>query len=271
MQTDSWGSTLPARWRVMRSAPATGVTNMAIDATLLSAAAHQPYGVWRTYGWTHPTVSFGRNESARTRFDPESLAASGFDAVRRPTGGRALLHAAEVTYSVALPLAAGASWRPVYQAVNVVLQRALAMLGVPAVIAGQQSGLALRPDGPVCFDAPAPGEITVYGAKLIGSAVWREGEAYLQHGSILLEDRQHDLALAMKRPGDPSPPAASLAMCLPEVPTWEEVADALEGSLRVFLSTRHEGGVSPDTVSLDADQLARHESHFADPRWLWRR
>ena len=73
MQTESWEAILPARWRAMRSAPASGVTNMAIDATLLEAAAHREFGVWRTYAWDQPTVSFGRNEAVRGRVDPAAL------------------------------------------------------------------------------------------------------------------------------------------------------------------------------------------------------
>lgn len=271
MRTESWGAHLPANWRLLRSVPATGVANMAVDATLLATAAGREFGVWRTYGWVRPTISFGRNEAVRTRFDAESLAASGFDAVRRPTGGRALLHAAEVTYSVTLPLESGTPWQRAYHAINHVLHRALAHLGVPASIVGASSGTAVRPTGPVCFDAPSAGEITVGGAKLVGSAVWRERGSYLQHGSILLEDHQHRLSDAMISPGSPPPRAASLADCLPVAPTWGRVADALEASLREFLSTRHDGGVSTDTVSLDATLLAHHESRFADPCWLWRR
>lgn len=282
MQTESWEAILPARWRAMRSAPASGVTNMAIDATLLEAAAHREFGVWRTYAWDQPTVSFGRNEAVRGRVDPATLADAGLQAVRRPTGGRALLHAAEVTYSVTLPIGDGIPWHAAYGAVNEVLIAALRALGVAAELAGPLQQPPLRPDGPVCFAQPAPGEIVVAGAKLVGSAVWRERGAYLQHGSILLEDHQQRLSAALVgRPSvdegpsaaapDEGPSAAALTQCCPTAPTWEHVADALEAALRAVLLTRHEGVLSSESVPLDADVLHRHETRYRDAQWLWRR
>ena len=287
MTVDSWDATLPTRWRTLRSVPASGATNMAVDATLLEAGGRRDFGVWRTYAWERPTVSFGRNESARSRFDPAGLAEAGLEAVRRPTGGRALLHAAEVTYSVIVPIEDGTPWHRVYGAINGVLVAALRSLGVTATIAGRpdaQHDAPMRPDGPVCFEQPAAGEIVVGGAKLVGSAVWRERGAYLQHGSILLEDHQPRLLAAMRPTGNavsgqrpprqealPLPAAASLTTCCTAVPTWDRVADALENALRAALSTRHEGVLSPDPVPLDADALARHEMHFRDATWLWRR
>ncbi len=237
MTVESWDATLPTRWRTLRSVPASGATNMAVDATLLEAGGRRDFGVWRTYAWERPTVSFGRNESARARFDPEGLAEAGLEAVRRPTGGRALLHAAEVTYSVTVPIDDRTSWQAVYEAVNSVLLAALRSLDVDATMAGPpadspQRVAPMRPDGPVCFEQPAPGEIVVGGAKLVGSAVWRERGAYLQHGSILLEDHQPRLLAAMRVTGNVAsgqlppqtessrlPAAAALSTCCTPVPT----------------------------------------------------
>ena len=98
---------------------------MAVDAALLDLAGETACAVWRCYAWDMPTISFGRNERTRRRFSPERLREAGLHAVRRPTGGRALLHAREVTYSVAMPLDERQSWRVAYAAVNQVLLRAL--------------------------------------------------------------------------------------------------------------------------------------------------
>ena len=170
---------------------------MAVDSALLAAAPDRAFGVWRTYAWTNPTVSFGRHEATRNRFSPESLAAAGLDVVRRPTGGRALLHDAEVTYSVTLPIGDGTPWKHVYSSVNRILLVALRSLGVAAHLVPDSAKSTLRPDGPLCFEQPSPGEIVVQGAKISGSAVWRERGAYLQHGSILLHDGQQRLRSAM--------------------------------------------------------------------------
>ena len=271
LRTNAWDSHLTSDWRTMRSPPLDGASNMAIDAALLTSASRRGFGVWRTYSWASPTISFGRNETVRRRFSPESIASAGLDAVRRPTGGRALLHAAEVTYSVTLPVADSVPWMAVYGAINRVLVTALRALGAPVELATLRDTPLLRPDGPVCFDQPAPGEIVVDGAKLVGSAVWRERGAYLQHGSILLADSQHGLQSAMCAPQNAPPGAASLESCLDPVPTWDAVAQALENALRECLVSGHGVGVTPAAVVLDDVELARHESRYRDPAWLWRR
>jgi lipoate-protein ligase A len=271
LRTNTWDSHLTSDWRTMRSPPLDGASNMAIDAALLTGASQRGYGVWRTYAWASPTISFGRNESVRSRFSRESIAAAGLEAVRRPTGGRALLHATEVTYSVTLPIPDDVPWTAAYGAINRVLVTALRTLGAPVELASMRDTPLLRPDGPVCFDQPAPGEIVVDGAKLVGSAVWRERGAYLQHGSILLADSQHQLQAAMFGPHVAPPAAASLGSCLNPVPSWDAVAHALENALRECLVDGHGVGVTPAGVSLDDIELARHESHYRDPAWLWRR
>lgn len=262
---------MPSAWRVVRTAPASGAYNMAVDQALLDEAARRATGVWRTYAWEKPTISFGRNESVLNRFSAQSVAGAGLDVVRRPTGGRALLHAAEVTYSVVVPIGDDVSWTDVYSAVNDVLLSALQSLGVPAQLASRSAAPLLRPDGPVCFDQPAPGEIAVGGQKLVGSAVWRERAAYLQHGSILIDDQQERLASAMHTPQPAAPPAASLSQLLAPVPSWDRVAGALERALRDATSRV---GLEPpmDTPLELSDQvIARHELRFRDPTWLWRR
>ncbi len=271
LKSESWAGAWPAEWRIMRSAPADGAYNMAVDSALLASARNRDFGVWRTYAWERPTISFGRNESVRSHFDAASLTAAGLVAVRRPTGGRALLHADEVTYSVTLPIAHQTPWTTVYAAVNSVLLSALRALGVPADLSSDCPTPLLRPDGPVCFDQPAPGEIVVRGAKLVGSAVWRERGAYLQHGSILLADSQHRLQHA-RRSAQPTPPAAAtLNACLTPPPAWDTVATALEEALRGTVSARHTGALSGDAVPLDVNEITRHEVRFRDPTWLWRR
>lgn len=186
---------------------------MATDAALM-AMVTPAVGVWRWYGWSAPTISFGRNERVSGRFSEARLADAGLTAVRRPTGGRALLHAREVTYSVTCALNEDLGWRDAYDAINTILCGALQDLGVPVTRAGAQPAVA--PDGPVCFDMPAEGELVVAGRKLVGSAVWRQGTRYLQHGSILLQDDQALLTQAAVQPLPPAPPAATLCTLLPD-------------------------------------------------------
>jgi lipoate-protein ligase A len=167
---------------------------MAIDLALLDAAATRGQAVLRTYGWTRPTVSFGRNEPVRGVWDIAAIEAAGFEVVRRPTGGRALLHHHEVTYSVTMPWPADRAWREAYDAVNQRLLQALLTLGVPARLQAGDAAPTIAPDGPICFAAPSAGEIVVDAGKVAGSAVWRTSGGYLQHGSILLHDDQSQLS-----------------------------------------------------------------------------
>jgi lipoate-protein ligase A len=277
---ESWNAVMPADWQLLRTPPASGAYNMAVDAALLGDAAARGTGVWRCYDWALPTISFGRNEAVRTRFDDASVAAAGFDVVRRPTGGRALLHMAEVTYSVTMPLARSRPWQAAYALINEVLLSAVQSLGVDAELVTEHARV-MPPDGRVCFAAPSLGEIAVRGAKLAGSAVWRDRGAYLQHGSILLADRQTRIRDAARRHAStpegtadadpPLPPAAALGNLLSPPPSWADVAEALEQALARAV-TRTPGGSlrdgPPDVSALD---VARHEVHFRDTTWLWRR
>lgn len=273
---------LPTRWAVRHDPPGDGVANMAADAALLGWARATGCGVVRVYGWAHPTVSFGRHEAAAARFTPASLAAAGVAAVRRPTGGRALLHHREVTYSVALPLEAASGWRPTYAALNARLVAALRALGVPATLAPAGAGTSpagaaqagVSPAGvtpPLCFDAPAMGEVMVAGRKLVGSAVWREGDGYLQHGSVLWHDDQARLAEAAAVPLPLPPPAATLAAHAPGV-SPDRVADALVAALTG--ASRDAGAVEVfpfvATPAYGAEEATWREA-FAAPSWLWRR
>ncbi len=260
-------SPLPDRWTWWEDGAHDGATNMAIDEAL-RASVRPGAGTWRWYAWAEPTVSFGRNERIVGRIAPEHLAASRLGAVRRPTGGRALLHHRELTYCVTMPLAAPLPWRTAYDAVNRVLLAGLRAAGVPVEPA--PGGDAVAPDGPVCFDQPAEGELTVDGRKLVGSAVWRHGDTYLQHGSILLHDDQHLLQL-LTRSDTPPPPAATLTACVPGCDA-DTLARRVLAAVHDTLHTRaavHHRSETPGNGW--AELVASHHRHFSDPVWLWRR
>jgi lipoate-protein ligase A len=218
------------RWRLLHMAPRPGAANMGLDEALMARARETGECVLRTYAWSRPTLSLGRHQVARGRIDPARVRARGMDLVRRPTGGRALLHHREVTYSVTAPLGRDDSARAWYEAVNGVLLGALRELGVGAVPA-VATGRTPIPGSASCFQRPDDGEIVVNGRKLVGSALWREGGALLQHGSILLEDDQA-LLVDLLPPGDGSAePAATLHAALGRLPGADEVAGALASAL----------------------------------------
>src|SRR6185312_6462234 len=97
-------SSLTTMWRLLRSPASAGADNMAMDEALMAHAARTGQWVLRVYAWSSPTLSFGRNQRALGAYDRARLAERGIDVVRRPTGGRAILHDREVTYSVVGPV-----------------------------------------------------------------------------------------------------------------------------------------------------------------------
>src|SRR5262245_6792216 len=109
------------KWWWLESGPASGAVQMATDAALLVRARDTGEAVLRVYEWERPTVSFGRHEAVAGRFSAERLREAGYDAVRRPTGGRALLHDGDVTYSVTRPAGAGESIHAAFIEINALL------------------------------------------------------------------------------------------------------------------------------------------------------
>ena len=263
--------------RLLHASLLSGAENMAMDDTLLAHARTSGEVVVRVYGWAAPTLSLGRNQRARGLYDPERLAARGIAVVRRPTGGRAVLHWREATYAVAAPLGAlapaGAPLKASYARINVVLLDALRRLGVAAREA-VPVGRSPLPDGAPCFEVPTGGELVLDGAdgsrKLVGSAQWREDGALVQHGSILIEDDQHvvgDLSLV---PMPPLPVPATLHAALGRQPPLGEIAAAIFAATRAMLD--------PDAMPCEPELLAtwqaaaaQRAAHYRDDAWTWRR
>src|SRR3954468_9964962 len=107
-----------SRWRLLMVPPRVGAENMARDSALQARAAHTGETVFSVYSWSRPTLSFGRNQPARGQYDLKKIRAAGIDVVRRPTGGRAILHHREVTYSVTAPVDGEGSLRETYTRIN---------------------------------------------------------------------------------------------------------------------------------------------------------
>src|SRR5215218_8341890 len=149
-------------WRFLLSPPLDAFTNMAVDIALMRRAQHTGERVLRVYTWDAPSLSLGRNQPARGHYDEQRAARDGIAIVRRPTGGRALLHHREVTYSVTAPVSSGESLRASYARINALLLDALQRLGVDARIAAPSRRAAVPSLAP-CFEEPAAGEIVAGG------------------------------------------------------------------------------------------------------------
>lgn len=155
--------------------------------------------VLRLYLWEKPTISLGRHEPAAKVYRRDYARALGCAFVRRPTGGRAVLHDRELTYAAVVPLRSFGGARAAYSEMNKALREALVALGARVEVA-QGEGAGIRPSAGPCFAKATRGEIVAAGRKLVGSAQVRVGDALLQHGSILLDGDQEALARLRRRP-----------------------------------------------------------------------
>ena len=240
---------------------------MAIDEALLWRARQSGETLFRVYSWTRPTISLGRNQPARGSYDLDLAAGRGIDFVRRPTGGRAILHHREITYSIAAPIAAFGSLPESYRAINRLLLEALRTLGVCAEEATSSSRAPVPSLAP-CFDAPVAGELVAEGRKLVGSAQVRDGGAFLQHGSVLVDDDQHVLSELLVAAEPVSPPATLRALTGRAV-TVGEFASALAAAIGGV------GGWAPRTLEADDalldDVRTLVRTRYADAGWTWRR
>jgi lipoate-protein ligase A len=256
-------------WTVLIDPPLDGAVNMSRDHAL---ALTLPPGraVLRLYGWARPTLSFGRNEPAVGRWDRNALHARGVDVVRRPTGGRAVLHHREVTYAVVAPLPGRGGLRAAYRRVNEALVRGLAELGVEARLAEGVTAGGL--DAGPCFDAPAPGEVVAGGRKLVGSAQARLEGRLLQHGSILLEDDQEWAREFRVVAGAPAGACATLAGLLGSAPAPARVIEALVAGFRRAIPGDWPDGAREDTLPSDMRRRQdRLRTRYASELWTWRR
>jgi lipoate-protein ligase A len=258
-----------SRWRLLIAAPRSGAENMARDTALQARAARTGETVFSIYSWSSPTLSFGRNQPASGLYDLGKIRAAGIDVVRRPTGGRAILHHREVTYSVTAPVKDAAPLRETYSRINRILQTGLGQLGVsvePASPSERASAPSVRP----CFETPGEGELVAHGSKLVGSAQWRDDRSLLQHGSILVNDDQSTLpvfAAGAQAVRESIPAPATLHALLGRSPDASEVASAMFDAVRSLEDA--------DATVLDEedvrDETLEHVPHFLDEDWTWRR
>ncbi len=255
------------RWRLLLTPPDRGTRNMALDDALLARARATGESVLRIYTWLRPTLSLGRNQTARGKYDLARAHAEGVDIVRRQTGGRAVLHHREITYSVTAPAPDDLSLRESYARINRLLRDGLRRLGVAVEIA-IGAAPAPRPGLAPCFDTSTAGELVVASRKLVGSAQWRERGALLQHGSILVDDDQSRVTSLLLDSTEPHAAPATLREAIGAAPTDVEVADAMFAAVRAL-----EDADASDLESDAAlDALTRSaQSRFEDTRWTWRR
>ena len=179
-----------AYWRLIYSHPAPGAWNMAVDEAILESAGRGEVGpTLRLYAWDPPCLSLGDAQPISDA-DRAYLDLTGWQIVRRPTGGRAILHTDELTYSVMGPATEprlAGSVLESYRVLSKALIAALQSLDITTqAIAKDNTSTTISNANPVCFETPSNYEITFHDKKLIGSAQARRKEGILQHGSLPL-------------------------------------------------------------------------------------
>ncbi len=259
-------------WRLLVDSAREGAVNMAVDQTLLESVQAGGPPVLRLYRWRPACLSFGRNQPARGRYDPDRARAEGIDIVRRPTGGLAVLHDRELTYAVAVPAGVLGGPRETYLALNRALVRGLLRLGVDAAVAPARATPASpldRTGGNPCFAEAAPGEVTAGGRKLVGSAQRCERRTILQHGSILLDGDQSAVTRLQARPPlRAQPESGTILHELGRLPDPGTLEAALVRGFEQEAGIRLVAGeLTPEEV----ERVHRTEARYRSVEWTWRR
>ncbi len=176
-------------WRVLDFQRYNAFENMAIDEAILrETIKNKQSPTIRFYGWQPAAVSIGYFQDIKKEVNVEKCRMAGVDIVRRPSGGKAVFHCAEITYSVIAcnteelfpPDISGT-----YKVISNCIARGLACLGIEASLAETGRTLQDNDFSACCFSIPSRNELLVSGRKICGSAQMRSGSGFLQHGSIL--------------------------------------------------------------------------------------
>jgi len=258
-----------AIWRLLHTEPTDGPTNMAIDeAILLGVAADESPPTLRFFSWTPPTLSLGYAQPL-SDVDMGRLNAFGYGLVRRPTGGRAILHTDELTYSVVAPQTdprVAGDIVESYRRLSEGLVRGLSLIDLivqndkiyPTTEHPENTeknsvdsvlSVMKKAENPVCFEVPSNYEITVIGKKLIGSAQARKQGVILQHGSLPLTGDIARICDALAFPNEAERERAkdrvraraiTLELALGVVVSWEQAANALKHGFREALNLEFE-------------------------------
>ncbi|MCM3637427.1 lipoate--protein ligase family protein [Sporosarcina luteola] len=201
-----------AVWHFINSGKCSPSYNMALDEALLEWHSRGEIGpVLRFYEWDPATLSIGYFQSVEREIDLEAVEKHGLGFVRRPTGGRGVLHEHELTYSVIVTEDYPGMPETVTEAYRVIsdgLLEGFRNLGLHAEFSlpasKEQSNNLKKPKSAVCFDAPSWYELVVEGKKVAGSAQTRQKGVILQHGAILLGLDEDKLVSLFKFPSEES-------------------------------------------------------------------
>jgi lipoate-protein ligase A len=272
----------PPAWRFLNRGAERGARNMAVDQALMEeVGAGRSAPVLRVYGWAPPAVSLGYGQRPERELNLERCAALGVDVVRRPTGGRAVLHWDELTYSVIVPESEprlGGAVGDTYRLIGHCLVEGLRRFGVAASLerAACRPAASRTAARAPCFASTARWEVVLAGRKLVGSAQRRAGGAVLQHGSLLLGPQHERVLELLAMAAGPERAAAELQLrsastylraCAPRTVEFDELAGCLAAGFA------HGLPAVLQKDELTTDEAARVEDLLAAgyAGWGWRR
>lgn len=250
-----------------------GPTNMGVDEAL--ATLCRDGATLRFYAWEAPTLSIGYSQCS-SEIDLAACRKSTVYLVRRPTGGRAVLHQQELTYSLILPMRppwTTFSIAESYRRINVCLLRGLELLGLEVRV-GRRPRQVKGALSPFCFAAISQHEVLVGRKKVIGSAQRRFPTALLQQGSILLDFDPAGI-LDLLRPAERAAAAGalgtvgSLREALGRLPNRLEVETAIRGGFAREMGVEFvEGELRPEEFRLSVELAT---TRYASENWTFRR
>lgn len=277
------------RWRLIDSGPGDAHFNMALDEALARSVrddARSPeqggmYPTLRLYAWRTPSVTLGRFQRA-SEVDTALCAERGIPFVRRITGGRAILHGAELTYSFSAPILSGSFAHKglfeSYAALSTAFMEAFVSLGLKVSAtsrrradladAGRSARISTpqaRGKSPLCFSSTSFAEITIDGRKIIGSAQRRWPGGMLQQGSIPLKQQREDAGRVF---GDKVAASGLMGLCEADpLITYESLRDALRlGFEKAFAVTLVQGQPTESELelaaSLEAERYRAREWNY---------
>lgn len=267
-------------WRLIHTPPSTGAWNMAVDEAILEHIYRgESKPTLRLYAWTPPCLSLGNAQPFKD-VDVDRLKLHGWEVVRRVTGGRAILHTDELTYSVT-----GSEHEEIlsggvlesYNRLSKALLYAVQSLSLPVQVQEGKNTPASQNLNPVCFEVPSSYEITVDGKKLIGSAQARKKEGVLQHGSLPLTGDLTRICDALVFENESARQeakdrllarATTVESALGIEISWENTAQALVEGFEAELGIQFESAELSQSEIQRADELIKEK--YAHVAWTER-
>ncbi len=259
-------------WRFIDSGPGAASHNMAIDeAIAVSVRKGDAPATLRIYGWDRPSVSLGSFQKI-TDVNIDFCSANNIPVVRRPTGGRAILHYDELTYSFSSASNGTFSGGLLdsYMQLGVALKSALEVLGLPLAMKTERERGQNLARSPLCFGSTSYGEITFKGRKLVGSAQKRWKDGFLQQGSVpySIDGENMKRIFAHGSSGNSNSSIMGLReviACLDTERLKEAVRLAFEDAFRIKLTT---SALSPEELLLAREVETRK---YLSREWTFQR